>query len=254
MPCRHRVVDLKAALCVSCMQCKVRELCLPSGLSEEEIREVDRAIERRRLLKPGEPLFRIDQPFGRLYMVHAGSIKSFVVDAEGKERVIGFHLPGELLGLDAIAGKSHVCMAQALETSGVCEIPLDRLEGLARRMPALQHHLLHLMSHEIRQEEQTILLGASSADQRLATLLLSLSYRQHQRRLSARAIRLSMSRRDIGNYLGLALETVSRVFTRLQRRGLIAVTGREVSISNLDALQMLVNPGGTGKAHESGRA
>lgn len=253
MPSKHKVVELKAH-CASCMQCKVRELCLPSGLSEEEIREVDRAIERRSLLKPGEPLFQLDQPFRRLYMVHAGSIKSFTIDSEGKERVIGFHLPGELLGLDAIAGKSHLCAAQALETSELCEIPLESLEGLAHRIPALQHHLLHLMSHEIRQEEQTILLGTASAEQRLATLLLSLSYRQHQRRLSARAIRLSMSRRDIGNYLGLALETVSRVFTRLQRRGLIAVAGREVNINNPEALRMLVSPGGMPKAHVPGRA
>jgi len=252
MSSKRSVIELKAH-CASCMQCKVRELCLPSGLSEEEVREVDRAIDGRRLLKPGEPLFRVGQPFQRLYMVHAGSIKSFVIDGDGKERVIAFHLPGELLGLDAIAGKSHACATQALETSGLCEIPLYRLEQLAQRMPVLQHHLFHLMSHEIRQDEQTILLGSTSAEQRLATLLLSLSYRQHQRRLSARAIRLSMSRRDIGNYLGLALETVSRVFSRLQQRGLIAVTGREVSISNIDALQMLVNPGGMHKAHEPGR-
>jgi CRP/FNR family transcriptional regulator len=253
MPSTASVVDLKT-LRGTCMQCQVRELCLPSGLSEEEVREVDRAIEHRRLLKPGELLFHVGQAFRQLYLVHAGSVKTFVIDNEGKERVIGFHLAGEVLGLNAIAGKAHACAAQALETCGICEIPFDNLEKLAHGFPVLQHHLLSLMSHEIRQEELTILLGAASAEQRLAILLLNLSDRQRQRHLFAKAIRLSMSRRDIGNYLGLALETVSRVFTRLQRRGLIAVDGREVNINNLDALRLLADGGEMRNRDESNRA
>lgn len=240
---RDNVIDLKR-LRAACTHCHVRELCLPVGLSEAEVGELDHVIERRQVLKPGEALFHQGQAFRHLYMVRSGAVKTFVIDAQGEERITGFHLTGELLGLDAIAGERHTCTAQALETSSVCDIPLTGLEGLARALPSLQHHLLRLMSSEIQRDEQAMaLLGAASAEQRLAAFLLSFSCRYRERGLSPSVFRLSMPRRDMANYLGLALETVSRMMTRFQQRGVITVAGRDVTINDAAALRALASAG-----------
>jgi len=240
---RDNVIDLKR-LRAACTHCHVRELCLPVGLSEAEVGELDRVVERRQVLKPGEALFHQGQPFRHLYMVRSGAVKTFVTDAQGEERVTGFHLAGELLGLDAIAGERHTCMAQALETSSICDIPLTGLEGLARALPSLQHRLLRLMSSEIQRDEQAMaLLGTASAEQRLAAFLLSFSCRYRERGLSPSVFRLSMTRRDIANYLGLTLETISRMMTRFQQRGVIAVAGRDVTINDAAALGRWHSPG-----------
>ena len=239
MPNRNNVIDIKQ-LRANCAQCQVHELCLPMGLSESEVGELEQVIERRQVLKAGERLFHQGQPFRHLYMVRSGAVKTLVVDADGEERITGFHLPGELLGLDAIADECHTCMAQALETSSVCHVPFTDLEGLARLLPSLQHHLLRLMSREIQRDQQAlVLLGTATAEQRLAAFLLNISCRYRQQGLSPHLFHLSMARRDMANYLGLALETVSRAMSRFQQLGVISSAGREVTINDGAALRAL---------------
>jgi CRP/FNR family transcriptional regulator len=237
---RGNIFDLKY-LRTSCMQCRVRELCLPAGLSESEIRELDQVIERRQVLKPGEQVFHQGQAFRHLSVVRTGTIKTYVMDVNGVERVTGFLLPGELLGLDAITRGHHASTAQALESSSVCDIPFDSLERLARIIPRLQYHLLRHMSRKIHHDEQTmLLLGMATAKRRLYTFLFGVSFRYREHGLSPNHFRLSMTRCDIANYLGLAVETVSRLMTSLQREGVVTVVGREVIIDDMAALRALV--------------
>lgn len=227
---------------VSCGVCALHRLCLPLGIDREDIDRLASIVSRRRpALHRGEYLFHAGDPFRAVYVIRAGSVKMVNGSREGDERVTGFYLPGELIGLDAIAGGSHPCAARALETTAVCEIGYAELETLARAIPGLQRQLLRLMSCEIRHErDMMVLLGGMPAGERLATLLLNLSDRFEQRGFPARELRLSMSRHDIASYLGLAVETVSRLFSRLQAEGLIRVQRRQVRIDDGEALARLV--------------
>ena len=158
-------------------------------------------------------------------------MKTFSVDREGDEHVIGFYLPGEMFGLDAINSGHHISSAKALEISTFCEIPFNRLEELSRRIPSMQSHMYRLLSHEISEDQQLqLLLGKKTAEERIGSFLLGLSSRYRQRHLSPTSFRLPMARTDIGNYLGLAVETVSRIFTRLQKNDILKVDGKEVCI------------------------
>lgn len=227
---------------VACKDCNLFQLCLPVGIDARELDELDSIIKRRRPVKRGEHLFRVGSPFQAIYAVRSGSIKTYTPTEDGHEQVTGFHLPGELLGLDAINLGHHPCAAKALETTSICEIPFDRLEELSTRLPSLQHQLLKIMSKEILHDQSLLmLLGKKSADERLAALLLSLSGRYQQRGFSPTDFYLSMSRNDIGNYLGLAVETVSRLFTRFQDEGLLSVQRKHVCITDLPRLRAIAN-------------
>ena len=194
-------------------------------------------MRRGRPLKRGEHLFRASDQFESVFAVRSGAVKTYALSEEGEEQVTGFYLPGEIVGMDGISTAHHMSSAKALETSSVCEIPFSRLEDLSSRIPSLQHHFFSLMSREIQADRELhMLLSKKSADDRIAALLLSLSARQQRRGLSAQRIRLPMSRYDIGNYLGLAVETVSRIFTRFQQQGMLAVEGREIEILNRESL------------------
>jgi CRP/FNR family transcriptional regulator len=227
---------------VACKDCNLFQLCLPVGIDAKELEELDNIIKRRRPVKRGEHLFRVGDPFQAIYAVRSGSIKTYTPTEDGHEQVTGFHLPGELLGLDAINLQHHPCAAKALETTSVCEIPFDRLEELSMRLPSLQHQLLKIMSKEILHDQSLLmLLGKKSAEERLAALLLSLSTRYQQRGFSPSDFYLSMSRNDIGNYLGLAVETVSRLFTRFQDEGLLSVQRKHVRIIDLPRMRAIAN-------------
>ncbi|HEY0721654.1 MAG TPA: fumarate/nitrate reduction transcriptional regulator Fnr [Gammaproteobacteria bacterium] len=227
---------------LACNDCGLYQLCLPVGIGSEELEQLDRIIKRRRPLKRGEHLFQLNNSFKAIYAVHSGSIKTYVPTEDGNEQITGFHLPGELLGLDAISPRRHPCAAKALETTTLCEIPYDKLGELAKQLPTLQHHLLSIMSQEILHDHSLLtLLGKRSAEERLAALLLSLSERYRQRGFSPTELALSMSRNDIANYLGMVVETVSRLFTRFQEEGVLQVERKQVRILSLDLLAAMAS-------------
>ncbi|MBD3671555.1 MAG: fumarate/nitrate reduction transcriptional regulator Fnr [Gammaproteobacteria bacterium] len=231
-----KVVEL-SKIKVACKDCSLFQLCLPMGLESDDLEKLDVIIKRRRPVKRGEDLFRVGDGFRSIYAVRSGSIKTFSPTQDGQEQVTGFHLTGELLGLDAISNNYHPCTATALETTSVCEIPFERLEELGHQIPSLQRQLFRVMSREIFTEENhTLLLGKRNAEERLAAFLLSVSNRFKSRGFSPNEYNLSMSRNDIGNYLGLAVETVSRMFTRFQESGLLTVERKHVVIHDLDRL------------------
>lgn len=232
---------------VSCGNCRLNTICLPIALETREIDELDRIIQRGRPLRKGEYLYHGNAPFASVYAVRAGAVKCYTVTNDGKEQVTGFYLPGEVLGMDGISKNRHTSSAKALETSAVCEIPFESLGSLSSRIPSLQRHFFQLLSQEITQDQELItLLSKNSAEQRIAALLLSLSARHARRRLSATSFRLPMSRTDIGNYLGLTVETVSRVFSRFQKQGLIAVDNKELTLLDPGALRQMVDGEGQG--------
>lgn len=228
------IATLKAA----CMDCSLRDLCLPLGLDESELRALEGTIKARRKLKKGDYLYRAGDNFRALYAVRSGSTKTCENSADGNVQITAFHLPGELLGMDAISTEKHPCDVVALETTEICELPFDKLEALARELPGLQHQLFRVMSREIMQDEALLLmLGRMKAEERLATFLLSFSKRYHKLGYSPTDLRLPMSRQDLGDYLGLALETVSRLFSRFQEDGLISVQGRQVQLVDMAGIK-----------------
>jgi len=225
----------------TCANCSLRELCLPVGLSGEEMRELEKLVLVRRPVKRGEYLFRANAPFDSLYAVRAGFFKTKVLLEDGREQVTGFHMAGELIGLDGIGTERHTCDAVALENSEVCVIPFERLEHFSREMEALQRHFHKIMSREIvREHGVMMLLGSMRAEERLAAFLLNLSQRLLPRGYSPSEFNLRMTRDEIGSYLGLKLETVSRVFSKLQSDGLMEIDGKHVRIVSIPGLRSLV--------------
>ncbi len=225
---------------VACKNCSLGTLCLPMGLTPDDVERLDNIVKRSRPLHRGDHLFRSGDHFKSLYVVKTGSVKTYTPSEDGGEQVLGFHLPGEVIGLDAIERESHNCSAKILETSAICEIPFLRLEELSSSIPSLQHQMYRLLSKEIGQDtEMLMLLGKKNAEERLATYLLSLSNRLSKRGLSATDFYLSMSRHEIGNYLGLAVETISRLFTRFQDEGLLEVERKHVQLLDVERLETL---------------
>ena len=222
---------------VSCNDCSLSAVCLPLAVTPGQLDELDNIIRRSRPLKRGEHLFRAADPFESVFAVRSGAVKSYALSEEGEEQVTGFYLPGEILGMDGISTARHMSSAKALETASVCEIPFSRLEDLSSKIPSLQHHFFQLMSKEIQADHELhLLLSKKSAEDRVAALIVSLSDRHQRRGLSPNRFRLPMSRYDIANYLGLAVETVSRIFTRFQQQGLVKTEGREIEIVDRTAL------------------
>ncbi|MEM9101589.1 MAG: fumarate/nitrate reduction transcriptional regulator Fnr [Pseudomonadota bacterium] len=223
-----------------CQNCSINQLCLPVLLAESEVEHLDTIIQRGRPLKKNDYLFHAGDKLSCLYAVRAGSLKSFSISDDGVEQITGFHLPGEIVGLDAISEDRHPTFIKALETSSVCAIPYERLEELSASITGLRQQLLRIMSKEILEDQALLLLlSKKSADERLAAFLMNLSSRLAQRGLSPTRFRLMMTRGDMGNYLGLAVETVSRILTRFQNDGLIAVVDRELEIKKFEKMAAL---------------
>ncbi len=238
MPSNPRL-DL-ARVQLSCENCSLAELCLPRGLTGAALDELDRIVLRKRPIERGQHLFRQGDEAGSLFAVRTGSFKTWLGSQDGEEQILGFYLPGELVGLDGLDGRRHHCSAVALETASVCEIPMTELEPLCGKLEPLRHALHELMGREIHRDHKLLLLLARrSAEGRLAGLLLSLSRRFAARGFSPRDFNLSMSRQDIANYLGLAVETVSRLFAHLQEEGLVEVDRRRVVIRDMDRIEAL---------------
>ena len=225
-----------------CSTCNLRELCLPFGLSLEELERLDDLISTRRRIKRGDHLYRVGDSFDAIYAIRSGFFKTDVLLEDGREQVTGFQMGGELLGLDGISTEHHTCNAIALEDSEICAIPFARLESLSREIHTLQRHFHKVMSREIvRDHGVMMLLGTMRAEERLAAFLLNLSQRFTARGFSHAEFYLRMTREEIGSYLGLKLETVSRAFSRFQEEGHIAVQQKHVRILNVDGLKALLN-------------
>jgi CRP/FNR family transcriptional regulator len=211
----------------NCGNCRLNAICLPLALESEDVEQLDNIIQRSKPIQKNQHLYREEDAFKSVFAVRSGTLKAYKITDDGREQVTGFYFPGEILGMDGIANNTHSSSAKALETSAICEIPFESLEKLSALMPNLQHHFFKLMSREISEDQQLItLLSKNSADERIASLILSISARNARRKLSATAFRLPMSRVDIGNYLGLTVETVSRVFSRMQKMDLLSVDNK----------------------------
>jgi CRP/FNR family transcriptional regulator, anaerobic regulatory protein len=228
---------------VACSNCHMRELCMPIGLSADELKRVDELVTKRPYVKRGSALFRSGDPFTALYAVRSGFFKTCVTTEDGRSQVTGFQMAGEVMGLDGIATDYHTCDAIALEDTEVCALPFDRIEEIAREVKALQHHVHKIMSREIVRENSVMLLLANMrAEERLAAFLLNLVQRLHARGLSSSDLLLRMTREEIGSYLGLTLETVSRTFSKFVQDSIITVNQRNIHIQDADALKRIVNP------------
>ena len=233
--------DLK----IHCSTCSMRELCLPMGLGTAELAQIDALLGTRVKLRKGDTLYRAGETFSSLYAIRIGSLKTTVLAEDGREQVSGYHMLGDMIGLDGIGAERHGCQAIALEDTEVCVLPLERIEDVARAVPTLRQNLLRLMSKEIARDQNVmLLLGSMRADERLAVFLLSLAERYKQRGYSSTEVVLRMTREEIGSFLGLKLETVSRLFSRFQDDGLIQVQGRAVKLLDPIALKQVVGQRG----------
>lgn len=228
---------LKAA----CSNCSVKELCLPIGMTGQEVERLDTLIVQRFKVKKGAALYRTGDPLRSLYAVRIGSFKTSILSVDGREQVTGFQLPGEMLGLDAISTDLHSCNAVALEDSEVCPIHFAQLEELAHELPSLQHSFNKILSREIvRDHDMLMMLGNMNSDERLAAFLLNLSQRLKTRGYSSTNFVLKMRREEIGSYLGLRLETICRGIAHLRDQALVEISGRNVNILNLEGLKQLI--------------
>ncbi|MBY0465234.1 MAG: fumarate/nitrate reduction transcriptional regulator Fnr [Burkholderiales bacterium] len=227
---------------VACSSCNLRELCLPMGLNPSELDKLDSVISTRRRIKRGSALFNAGEKFTCLYAVRSGFFKTSITTADGRDQVTGFQMTGEIIGLDGIVNDVHSCDAIALEDAEVCVMPFDQVEELSREFTTLQHHVHKIMSREIvRDHSVMLLLGSMRADERLAAFLLNLAQRLHARGFSQSELVLRMTREEIGSYLGMKLETVSRTFSKFVEDDVIEVRQRYVHIKNTDALRLIVN-------------
>lgn len=216
------------------------ELCFPLGMPRTEVSRLDELINERIRLPKGTALFHLGDPTEAIYGIRSGSIKTQLEDASGHVQITGFLLPGEILGMDGLVENRHVSHAIALEDSEVCVIRLEEMDRLTLQMPALHQQFRRLMSKEINRSHQLVMsLGALRSEQRLASFLLNLSHRLSALGYSPYEFVLRMSREEIGNYLGLTLETVSRLFSRFAREGLLQIHQREVHILDMQALRLL---------------
>jgi len=223
---------------VTCSSCNLREMCLPQGLSEEDMRRIERLVYARRRVRRGETLFRAGDEFNSVYAIRSGFFKSTVLDNDGREQVTGFYMPGELLGMEGVGTGNYHGNVVALEDSEACVMPYSLVEELSGEVRALARNLHAVFAREIvRDHGVMMLLGSMRAEERLATFLLNLSRRLTRRGYSASDFHLRMTRDDIGSYLGLKLETVSRLFSKFQEDGLLEVQQKHVRILNSPGLE-----------------
>lgn len=227
---------------IACSNCNMRELCMPVGLTVEELNRVDELISSRKRVRKGEVLYHNGERFTHLYAIRTGFFKTCITSEDGRDQVTGFQMAGEIMGLDGIVNDHHTCDAVALEDGEVCSLSFDRVEQLSREVKSLQHHVHKIMSREIvREHGVMLLLGSMRAEERLAAFLLNLAQRLHARGFSQHELVLRMTREEIGSYLGLKLETISRTFSHFVEQGIIEVKQRHVRILDTHLLEAIVN-------------
>ncbi len=233
------ILDLKQ-LRRSCGSCALHELCLPAGIGHDDLERLDSAVRDRRALDQGSVLYRDGDGFQALYVVRSGSLKTFVLNEAGEMQILGFHLPGEIVGFDALATDRHVSHAEALEPSSICELPYTRLQQVAAEVPGLHRQLMRVISREVVEEHRhTVMMGRQQAQEQLAIFLKSLTDRYQRLQRNGTTLTLPMSRYDIANYLGLVVETVSRLFSRMKEMGVLEVDRKSVRILRPDLLDDL---------------
>ncbi len=222
---------------INCQHCGFSQLCLPFTLNDAELDKLDQIIQRKRPSHKGDHLFEAGKQLQALYAVRTGSFKTYTLTEQGEEQITGFHLPGDVIGFDAIGDQQHPSYAQALETALVCEIPFHNLDQLLDQVPKLRQQLMRLMSQDIHGDQQMmLLLNRKTAEEKLAAFLTNLAQRFGSRGFSRKEFRLTMTRGEIGNYLGLTVETISRLLGRFHKDELIHVDGKLIAITNFEEL------------------
>jgi CRP/FNR family transcriptional regulator, anaerobic regulatory protein len=236
----HRAAAASPRSSARCSGCAMRHLCMPQGLTSDDMPKIEALICSARSVRRGEALYRSGDPFDNLYAVRSGSLKTIMAHRDGREQVTGLRLAGDPLGLDGINTDTHTSSAIALEDSSVCIIPYAALKHLCREAGAMQDRLHRLMSEQLyRESSQMMVLGSLSADERVAAFLLDVSERNGQRGYSHAEFNLRMTREDMGSYLGMTLETVSRTLSRFQKRGLIDAQGKLIRIVDFEGLRQI---------------
>lgn len=225
---------------IHCQDCSISQLCIPFTLNDDELTKLDRIIERKKPIQKGEIIFKTDEPLKTLFAIRSGTVKTYTLTENGEEQITAFHLAGDLVGFDAIIGMQHSSYAQALETSMICEIPFEVMDELSGTMPKLRQQIMRLMSETIKSNQEMILtLSKKTAEERLASFIYNLSLRFSMRGFSPKEFRLSMTRSDIGNYLGLTVETISRLLGRFQKSEVLCVKGKYITINDISRLAEL---------------
>ncbi len=231
-----------AGVPIDCKNCGAYSLCMSLWLKTGDSSLLERVVKKKQVFKRGEVLYRMGQAVEHIYVIRGGAVKTCIGTEEGQVQVMGFHAAGELLGLSALSTREHHSEARAMGTTSVCEVSVERFEELAHKDPAIQYEIFKIMSVEIRRgQELLLLLGKHNAEERLAAFLLGLSQQFSKRNCSATDFYLAMSRSDIGNYLGIAEETVCRVFSRLEGEGLISSECRHIKLNDLKRLRQIAN-------------
>lgn len=225
-----------------CTNCSLKELCLPIGLNPEEFKQLDTVVKQGRRVKKGEFLFHTGEAFTSLFAIRTGFFKTTINTQDGRDQVTGFFMSGEMMGMDGLGGNAYTCDAVALEDSDVCELPFGQLDELGKYLPRLNLHFFRMMSREIvRDQNVMLLLGNMRAEERLAAFLLNLSDRLHCRGFAAHDFILRMSREEIGSYLGLKLETVSRTLSKFGQEGLVEVEYKHIRLLKPERLKQLAS-------------
>lgn len=224
---------------VTCNNCSLDTICLPRGLSKDEIEEIDIVIKRKKTLQRGEYIYREGEEMKGLLAIKSGTAKLTTNDEHGNEHILDVLLPGELLGFDGLQNSRHSCSVIALETLSICELPVTKLEELAKLVPGLMRELFFHAGEKIKEDCNRIILKDIPAEERLAYFLLNLSSRYNKRGFSATEFQLPLTRHEIGTHLGIALETVSRLLKKLKDEGIIEVDKRNIRILDMQALKQL---------------
>lgn len=225
---------------VSCHDCRLGKICFPVSLEEQDINQLDDIVKRGKILQKNQHLYRSQETFKSVYAIRSGYIKTYYISEDGDEQITGFYFPGEIVGLDGIGKNHYVNNAKTLDSTAVCEIPFDRFQELSSQLPKLQTHFFQLMSQEIAADQQLMaVLSKKTAEQKVATFLLITSARNARRSESATHFLLPMSRTDIGNFLGLTVETVSRIMSKLDKINVINLNQKDVEILDNDQLREL---------------
>jgi len=227
---------------VTCSSCRLRSICLPADLNGTEIQKFEGIVKQPRPMQRGQKVFEPGEPFRSIYIVRSGTIQTYTTMSSGEQQVISFNLPGELVGLDGVGNDEFTSTAEAIEMTSLCEIPFSRLENMMGQSKTLQHQVHRFMGRELILDQQLLIqLAKINAERRVAAFLLNIADRLHARGFSAQEFNLPMTRVDIGNYLGLAVETVSRQMTHFQERDIISVSRKRVVINDVDRLREIAN-------------
>ncbi|SFC07719.1 fumarate/nitrate reduction transcriptional regulator Fnr [Pseudoalteromonas denitrificans] len=231
------ITKIRSNFQISCNNCNISQLCLPVMFNEDEMGRLDDIIGRKKPYHKGDFLYKAGSKVESIFAIRSGSFKSYIITDEGEEQITNFHLAGDLLGFDSLADMKHKSYSQAMETGMICEIPLDTLDTLSNKIPHLRRQVLRIMSKEINEGQKMLLqLNKNTAEQRLAIYISNLSKRFGQRGFSDKDIILTMTRGEIGNYLGLTVETVCRLLSKLQKENIIQTKGKFITILNFEML------------------